>query len=221
MRTILSVMLVLVLALGACGTASKTQYLNEYESFVDDVKVEYASFSEDDWERNNHQMRYFLEEEYPQFKAELNDDEKAEVWSEAFSYYMIQYGEEGLDHFQAHREVYMEMVDESADLAVEIIDQLSEDVIPELQKHMPEIRRIGEDVIRNLERKGTIDRLEQTLERFGERMEELGEEIEEEMERNGESWEKKAEELEKKAEEWEREAKRRERESRERPVMEL
>ncbi len=210
MRTILSISMILLLALGACGTAEKTQYLNQYESFVDEVKVEYASFTDSDWKANNQRMQYFLDEEYPAVRTELTDKEKAHVWSEAFSYYMIQYGEEGLDHFQEHREVYMEMVEESADLAVEIIDQLSEDVIPELQKHMPEIRRIGEDIIRNLERKGALDRLEESLERFGERMEELGEQLEEEMEQNGEDWEKKAEE-------WEREMKKKEK----RTTMEL
>jgi hypothetical protein len=212
MRTILSLAMILLLVTLACAPTGKVQYLDQYESFVDDVKVEYASYDDRDWERKNEAMRFFLEEEYPEYKHEMTDEEKAQVWSEAFSYYMIQYGEEGLDHFQEHKEIYMEMVEESADLAVEIIDQLSEDVIPELQKHMPEIRLIGEDIIRNLERKGTFERLEDSLEDFGKRMEELGKELEREMEEHGEDWERKAEEWEKKAEEWEKEAKKRERE---------
>lgn len=201
MRTFIALSVLAASLLVACGTSEKSRYLHQYSSFMSEVKTDYARFDNDDWEEHNEQLQQFLREDFHEIKDDLNDDEKAHVISEAFSYYMYQYGEKGLEHFQDNEELYMNMVQESADLAVELTEIFSEDVVPELQKHMPEIRRLGESFLRDLEDKGTIDRLEETLERFGERMEEIGEELEEEME-------ERAEELEEDAERWERDQER-------------
>ncbi|MEL6650631.1 MAG: hypothetical protein AAFQ87_07510 [Bacteroidota bacterium] len=204
MRTFIALSVIAAAMLVACGSVEKSRYLNEYSSFMSEVKTDYARFDRDDWEEHNETMHRFLQDEYREVKHDLSDEEKAHVISEAFSYYMYQYGEKGLDHFAENQELYMEMVEESADLAVEVAEIFSRDVVPELQKHVPEIRRIGEEFLRDLEDKGTIDRLEETLERFGERMEDIGEEIEEQME-------ERAEEIEREAERWEREREREER----------
>ncbi|MFK7924257.1 MAG: hypothetical protein AB8H47_20035 [Bacteroidia bacterium] len=201
MRTFIALSVLAASLLMACGSSEKSRYLNQYSSFMSEVKTDYARFDNDDWEDHNEQLQQFLREDFQEIKDDLDDEEKAHLISEAFSYYVYQYGENGLAHFQENEEIYMDMVQESADLAVELAEIFSKDVVPELQKHMPEIRRIGESFLRDLEDKGTIDRLEETLERFGERMEEIGEELEDEME-------ERAEEIEKDAERWERDQER-------------
>ncbi|MEL7534835.1 MAG: hypothetical protein AAFN10_26255 [Bacteroidota bacterium] len=208
MRTFIALTVLAASLLMACGSVEKSRYLNSYASFMSEVKTDYARFDHDDWEEHNEQMHRFLQDEFHEIKHELDEEEKAHVISEAFSYYVYQYGEKGLEHFAENEELYLDMVEESADLAVELAEIFSQDVVPELQKHMPEIRRIGEAFLRDLEDKGTIDRLEETLERFGERMEEIGEEIEEQME-------ERAEEIEKDAERWERDQERKRRRDRE------
>ncbi|MEO0472031.1 MAG: hypothetical protein AAF206_20555 [Bacteroidota bacterium] len=171
----------MVFFLTACGQ-SKDAYLNEYHSFMEEVNEDYQDYDRDDWKEKNRELETFLNETYPELEEEMSNQEKAKVFSEAVRYYVQQSGDRAIKDLEDNHEIYVEAIEEQSELILELTDEFTNSVLPELEKTLPELERIGKDFIDRLEKDGVFDRFEDKMEDFGKKMEEMGKRIEERAE---------------------------------------
>lgn len=179
MKTKFFLLILPAILLFACSPMTKTQYIHQYDDFMTTVKEEHKDFDESDWEKSDEEFRMLVEEYYPEFEEEMTEEEKVHFWTQAFTYQIYHHKDEVLDHLEKNKEVYTQMMEENAEFIADISDEFAEEILPELEKSLPELRRLSRDFVDRLEEKGTLDRMKNSLEKLEKRMQELGEKIEE------------------------------------------
>ncbi|WP_430411909.1 DUF6565 domain-containing protein [Kordia sp.] len=76
--------LVLILS---CTT--KEEYLTDYQKFINEIKVNWKSYSDNDWEAKEKEYHYYNVKHYEKFKRDLSPSEKTKIhcFSFAFNFY--------------------------------------------------------------------------------------------------------------------------------------
>ena len=135
-----------------------------------------------DREKKNHELETYLNETYPDLEEEMTNKEKAKVFSEAVRYSVQQSGDRAIKDLEDNHEIYVEAIEEQSELILELTDEFTNSVLPELERSLPELERIGKDFIDRLEKDGVFERFGEKMEDFGKKMEEMGKRIEEQAE---------------------------------------
>ncbi|MEZ4826657.1 MAG: DUF6565 domain-containing protein [Bacteroidia bacterium] len=160
-------------------TYNKTTYLKDYDSFMEEVKEDHKSFSARDWEKKNEQFRVMVEEEYPEFEPEMTQEEKVKFWTQAFVFQFYQHKDKVFDELENNKEVYSEMMEKNAEFINTLSEDFSKDILPEIEKTLPEFKKLGKDLMDRLEDKGTLDKMKDNFEELGKQMKEINEKLEE------------------------------------------
>lgn len=174
----LIVFLPLISLLVACGPMTKTQYVSQYDGFMQEVREEHKSYDADDWEHKNEEFKHMLEDQYPAFEEHMTEEEKVRHWTQAFTYQVYQHKGRVLQELSANEEVYAEMIRENADLIADMTDQIVRDVVPEIERIAPELKELGRSILDNLEEKGTLDKLRESAKKLEESLKEIQKESE-------------------------------------------
>lgn len=162
-------LLLIALALGilsSCAPITKGQYLAQHQDFMAEVERNHEDFSEEDWKQRNEELNKSLEEYYPKFKEELSTEEKVQIWGDVVAYHLIQSGDRAAEHWAAHEEEYIQLLEENAEFLEESGRIFQEEVLPEIKAILPELKELGEEFLEKLEERGTLDRLEEAIENW-------------------------------------------------------
>ena len=133
--------LLAVSLLSACAPLTKGQYMAQHQDFMAEVDRAHDQFSDEDWERHNEQLNKYLQEYYPEFKDELSTEEKVQIWGDVVAYHLIQSGERASDHWKAHEEEYLQLLEENVEFIEESSRIFKEEVLPEIKAILPELKR--------------------------------------------------------------------------------
>lgn len=168
----------LIISLVGCSSVSKTQFLENYDEFMEEVQEDHEDYSSKDWKKKNESLKTFLEDEYPQFEEDLTKKEKVRIWAQALTYQVYQHKEEVIEEIEKNEEVYVEMIEEHVEFVTEVNEEIIEDVLPELERILPELKEVGKSLIERLEEKGTFEKLEKSFEKLEQKIEELEKKLE-------------------------------------------
>ncbi|MEM7655104.1 MAG: DUF6565 domain-containing protein [Bacteroidota bacterium] len=167
-------MLGIALLMMSC-TATKTQYLHQFDGFMEEVQEEHKAYSSDDWEEKNEELKFLLEEEYPQFEEEFTDEEKVKIWSQTFTYEVMQHKEMVIEEITENQDMYIEMMKENAKFVETVGNELTNEFLPEIEKALPEFEKAARSFVKDLENSGALDRIKEAAEELGEKMKEIEE----------------------------------------------
>ncbi|MEZ4775699.1 MAG: hypothetical protein R3D00_21135 [Bacteroidia bacterium] len=170
--------LAFMIILISCASYNKTTYLKEYDSFMEDVKEDYTSYDKKDWKEKNEEFRILVEEQYPEFEEDMSREEKVKFWTQAFTYQVYQHKDRVFDELDKNKEVYSELMEKNAEFINTFSEDFTKDILPELEKTLPEFQKLGKDFLERMEDKGTLDKMKNNLEEFGKQMKELNEKLE-------------------------------------------
>ncbi|MEL6696284.1 MAG: DUF6565 domain-containing protein [Bacteroidota bacterium] len=162
----------------SCGPSDKEVFMEDFDVMMAEVKHQRVTYTVNDWEEQDEKLNELLDEHYQDFEDELTEEEKRHIWGEVFSYGVYQHGDDVIDHIERNEEVYMRMLERNLDLVEAMGDEFFHHILPELKEMGPEIQALTEKLVRRLEKRGTLDRLENILEDFGKDMEELSKDLE-------------------------------------------
>jgi ribosomal protein L16 Arg81 hydroxylase len=171
-----SILLILLSLLLLSCTTTKNDYLNNFDGFMSEVKEEHPSYTDADWEEQNEVLQHMLEDQYPEFEAEMTREEKVKIWSQTFSFQVLQHKDRVIQEITENQEVYVEMMKENSEFVEAVGNEFSREILPELEKALPEFERAAENFLQELENSGTLDRLKDAAKEFGEKVQELEEE---------------------------------------------
>ena len=164
----------LALTLTAC-TSSKEAYLHDFDRFMETVQAEQSDYNEADWADRNAELQTLLEVDYPAYEAEMTPEEKAHLWTQVFTYHFLQYQDRALQALSQNQDTYVRLMEENAEFITLMGDEFTREILPELEKTMPEFQRLGEDLMQRLEQNGSLDRLQKAAEEWAKQMESLPE----------------------------------------------
>lgn len=84
------ILVTLFFSLTSCKEAIfKEQYVSNFENFVEDLRKNHTTYTEEDWKKAEEQYKFYAETEYEKFKNELTPEQKGKVNSIKGSYYGI------------------------------------------------------------------------------------------------------------------------------------
>jgi len=141
-----------------CGN-SKEDFLEKYETFVEQVEEENLATNSDEWEQHDREFKQMVEKCYEMYDLSLT--EEVEFWANAMVYYSNRYGSEAMSALN----------DESNDISVEISENL-EEVFDDPEAMMDKIFGAEKsDDLKDLFKEATKD-----MEKWGKKLEKIFEE---------------------------------------------
>jgi len=147
-------LLLTISLISSCQTRclTKEAFITGYDKFSEDVKTHYKDLSEEDWANIDKELKAYVDECYPKYKADLTVSEKVAFWKNTLSYGI--YRRDKNDGYE---------LDLDIDYEKEIND-LTDQGRAELEKF------INKDLKPNLE--GAIDDVVREVELLGDRLKE-------------------------------------------------
>ena len=150
-------LLILVVGFSSCKITvdSKESYLNEYESFIEEVKVNKNKYTEEEWKEKDEEFAIFSEELYEKYQEELRFLEQARI-----AKYALQYGstrgikalsnaiesEEVEDAIEEITNIFDEDIQEDLDKVIEDLKEIwDEDLKDDLKEKLNELKLKLED----------------------------------------------------------------------------
>lgn len=169
MKISLSLLGIVLIFCSACQS-DKVAYMEDYSHFVEDIRQDHDEFSEEEWERNDEKMEYFLEE-LSELEEELSTDEKLEIASETMTYYLYRFkdgAEEELDRIgeQDLEDLRLDL-NRLMDAGLDAI----EGILPEIERLGPELEDLGYQLERDFKQKVEERQLERKIEETMRRLE--------------------------------------------------
>ena len=92
-----SLMGIIVILFVSCES-TPWSYINSFERFVERVEKNASSYSKEQWEKNDEQLKKYVEQ-YDKEKQKLSSDEKRKVGELTFRYYKARVKSMGLNIF--------------------------------------------------------------------------------------------------------------------------
>ena len=119
---------------------NKDAFINSFDKFSDDVRLNRAKLNEDDWKYIDKEYKRFVEECYSKFKDEMSLSQKLDFWKNAiaYRYYRDTESAEGVNKLE----------DLEIDLSIEF-EELTEETKEEIEKFVRD--ELGDDLERALE----------------------------------------------------------------------
>ncbi|MBN1184240.1 MAG: hypothetical protein JXB49_18265 [Bacteroidales bacterium] len=95
----------LIISIISCSTpASKESYLKKFESFINEVEIEYHEYNGEDWDKADKKYQRFSENWYDKFKEDLTTSEKLTVMGFESRYYLYKAAYSAKDYFDSYLE---------------------------------------------------------------------------------------------------------------------
>ncbi len=90
MKNYISILILFTILLVSCSTApnNKEQYIESYETFIQDIQKNGSKFSETEWEEKDAEFEKYSEEMFNQFQDEMSTSEQIKVGKYAAQYAM-------------------------------------------------------------------------------------------------------------------------------------
>lgn len=85
----------------------KSQYLSQYENFMNDVE-ENAEEKTFDWKQSDEQFKKYSREYFDSFKTELSEDEKSTVSKYKTRYLWLKTKHKGLDLLEKAEDLFLD-----------------------------------------------------------------------------------------------------------------
>ncbi len=141
----------------SCNTApnTKEQYLNDYSSFIKDIKENKAKYSEEEWAKKDEEFSKYSSELYSEFEGEMGLLEKGKIAKYAINYATARgtsafneaiKGDDINNAFKDIKNIFNDDVKSDFDQAFEDLKQVwDNDLKGELEDKLDEVKEILED----------------------------------------------------------------------------
>ncbi|RMG67079.1 MAG: hypothetical protein D6722_13855 [Bacteroidetes bacterium] len=159
----------------AC-TSPKEALMNDVDQLVTEAQAGQNTYDEKEWADKNDQLQTILKEDYPRCKDDMSPEEKAHLWSQVVSFHVIQYQERAFQALEENQDVYEQMLAENEEFITRLSEEFTQNILPELERSLPEFERLSQDLIQRLEDSGSLDRIKEAAEELTRDMERIQQE---------------------------------------------
>ncbi|MEO1434469.1 MAG: DUF6565 domain-containing protein [Bacteroidota bacterium] len=159
-------------SINPCGN-NKRAFLNNFSTFVEDVKAADRKYSDVQWEDMDRRFRKFTDECFPEYKEQLSDKESEAFYSDAMAYAWARYGRGFINEIGGDPGKFLNNLFEGQDINIDL-DIDGDDIDNAVDQIKNALDGIDGEKLENL-----LEEAGDDIENWGKKLEEIFEDIDE------------------------------------------